>query len=209
MIKVTFKNRVIALVIGLVVTSCGGGNNKQNETKNPTEPGGSTWKWVTDPNSITAREDKEVNLKQKKENDHWGYVNQNDEWVFEPKFTHTNEFSYGVAEVDLLGYKAYINSEGLMIAQPRFSATSQNLGGTMKITGIDGYSCKDGKIKEINGFSEGFAAVLSDTKWGYIGKHGTFVILPQFDKAGNFSNGKARVTYQGKDGYITLRNFDD
>ena len=64
-------------------------------------------------------------------------------------------------------------------------------------------------IDNINSFSEGYAAVLQGTKWGYIGKKGFFVIEPQFDKAENFINGKARVTYQGKEGYITLRKFDD
>ena len=199
MAKTNLKNSVIAMAIVLAVVSCG-------------DEGGDTWKWVVDAENITAREDKEETLKQKKENDLWGYVNQNDEWVFEPKFNGTTEFKYGVAEVNLLGHKTYVNTKGEMIVSPNFSMTSPSLGrgAPMTITGINGYTCLSGAdIEEIKGFSEGYAAVLSGGKWGYIGKHGTFVISPQFDKADNFINGKARVTYQGKVGYITLRNFED
>ena len=195
MTKGNLRNCIIALAIGLAAVGC-------------EEQGGDTWKWVKNPDNITAREDKEEKLKQKKENNLWGYVDQNDEWVFEPKFNSVSDFSYGVAEVDLLGYKAYINIEGKMIVQPNFSMTMRSFGGPMTITGINGYECSEGKIEKINGFSEGYAAVLSGTKWGYIGKNGYFAISPQFEKAGNFVNGTARVTYQDKEGYITLKNFD-
>jgi hypothetical protein len=39
--------------------------------------------------------------------------------------------------------------------------------------------------------------------WGFINKQGKFAIAPQFDNAGSFSEGLARVSVKGKYGYIT------
>jgi WG containing repeat len=41
------------------------------------------------------------------------------------------------------------------------------------------------------------------TDWGFINKRGKFVIAPQFDDAGSFSEGLARVSVKGQYGYIT------
>jgi WG containing repeat len=41
------------------------------------------------------------------------------------------------------------------------------------------------------------------TDWGFINKRGSFAIAPQFDDAGSFSEGLARVSVKGKYGYIT------
>ena len=39
-------------------------------------------------------------------------------------------------------------------------------------------------------------------KWGYINTKGEWVIRPQFEYAGNFHNGLAKVVVKGKTGYI-------
>ena len=39
-------------------------------------------------------------------------------------------------------------------------------------------------------------------KWGYINTKGEWVVRPQFEYAGNFHNGLAKVVVKGKTGYI-------
>jgi len=49
------------------------------------------------------------------------------------------------------------------------------------------------QFKDAQYFSEGFAAVEADGKWGYIDRSGQMVIQPQFHKAKAFNNGRALV----------------
>ena len=60
-------------------------------------------------------------------------------------------------------------------------------------------------------FSEGYAAVMLNGKYGYINKSGEMVIKPQYDAATSFEDGIARVKYDGKWGSIdnkgTLKLF--
>ena len=44
--------------------------------------------------------------------------------------------------------------------------------------------------------------VVQQNKWGYINKAGEIIINPQFDGAGEFSEGVAGITISGKMGYI-------
>jgi hypothetical protein len=69
------------------------------------------------------------------------------------------------------------------------------------------------------GFREGVAEVYvggTIRKWGYIDKSGSFIINPDFDDAGSFVDGLAKVRVNGKYGFIDLRGrrvigleFDD
>ena len=75
------------------------------------------------------------------------------------------------------------------------------------------------KFDDANNFSEGLASVMigkpesftkdihyyipkQNGKWGYIDMTGTFIISPQFDAAGSFSEGLAPVKRDGKWGFI-------
>jgi hypothetical protein len=51
-------------------------------------------------------------------------------------------------------------------------------------------------------FSEGFAAVYIDNRYGYIDKKGEMKGAPRFDRAGRFSGGLAAVQIKGKYGYV-------
>src|SRR5205085_9114681 len=44
--------------------------------------------------------------------------------------------------------------------------------------------------------------IVKDDKWGYIDETGRLVVAPQFDDAGEFREGRARVSVQGKPRYI-------
>ena len=54
----------------------------------------------------------------------------------------------------------------------------------------------------LHNFSEGVAAVKRNNKYGFINKHGEFVIAPQFDDAEDFSDGLALVKIGGRYGFI-------
>ena len=51
-------------------------------------------------------------------------------------------------------------------------------------------------------FSEGFAAVKKDGKWGFMKRSGEVYIEPQYEDARSFSNGAAAVKQNGKWGFI-------
>jgi hypothetical protein len=89
----------------------------------------------------------------------------------------------------------YIEKTGKFVIQPQFD--------------------DDQDMLASGNFSEGLAAVpvihkkaLSDyvvevsSTWGYINKAGEWVIKPQFERAGSFSEGLAGVEIDGKWGYI-------
>lgn len=60
-----------------------------------------------------------------------------------------------------------------------------------------------GKYQAANSFSDGLAAVYVENKgWGFIDKAGQEVIKPQFQEAGNFSEGLASAQIKGKWGFI-------
>ena len=62
-----------------------------------------------------------------------------------------------------------------------------------------------GEYDDVNGFSEGLAAVQKGGKWGYIDTEGQLVISPEYDGANNFSEGLACVQKDGKWGCIDTK----
>src|SRR5262245_15130713 len=77
-------------------------------------------------------------------------------------------YSEGLAAVNIAGRWGYIDRGGEIIAEPTFAG---------------GAGC----------FAEARACVSLGSKWGYIDRAGDIVIEPQFDNAGPFVNGRARV----------------
>lgn len=74
--------------------------------------------------------------------------------------------------------------------------------------GLYGFSQKDGNIvidafyEDVFEFSEGFAGVRYQGKWGFIDVTGRWVVPPQFDRVGLFINEKAQVEKGGVIYYI-------
>lgn len=60
----------------------------------------------------------------------------------------------------------------------------------------------EGEWEGAKNFSEGYAAVKKEGKWGYIDTEGNVVIQPKYDGANSFSEGLAAVQTNGKWGYI-------
>lgn len=76
--------------------------------------------------------------------------------------------------------------------------------------GLYGYKDGEGRIRieakydEAYGFSEGFAQVKLNDKWGVVNKEGEEVIPLKYDGVENFDQGFARVRLTGKFGYVDL-----
>ena len=58
------------------------------------------------------------------------------------------------------------------------------------------------KYDSIWGFSEGFAAVELDGKWGFVNKQGEEVVPCKYDDVEEFSEGFAQVELNGKSGFV-------
>ena len=72
------------------------------------------------------------------------------------------------------------------------------------------------EFDDVCNFSEGFAAVKKDGKWGYINTKGELIIECKFDDVNYFNKGFAVVKKDGKKGYINTKGeqiieckFDD
>jgi hypothetical protein len=98
----------------------------------------------------------------------YGYIDITGNFVIEPKFDVANDFSEGLARVEINGKSGYINITGSFVIEPKFD--------------------------DANNFNEGFAHVVINGKSGYIDKAGKYLVEPQFYAYGNdFCEGFARV----------------
>jgi hypothetical protein len=116
-------------------------------------------------------------------NKHWGYIDHSGRTVIEREYESAGDFSEGLAPVVVNRKFGFIDKRGEMRIPPRFEPLRgrhlEILGGTS--------------------FSEGVAPVSTDLvagrpgRYGYINRKGDFVIQPQFQTAGAFSEGLAFV----------------
>lgn len=153
-------------------------------------------------------------LMSKKKNK-WGFINSNGIIVIEPKYDTVYNFSNNTALVKKSGKYYYINRKGgrknvdLSIMQPL-----KYVNGYAKInvaSGV-GFIDKEFKVlpiygKEATDFNkEGTAVMLMEDKSViYINGYGKPVLKTDWDRVGNFYNGLAWVSKNGKYGYINTR----
>jgi hypothetical protein len=132
-------------------------------------------------------------------NGKFGYMDESGTVVITPQFDGASNFSDGLALVNISGKSNYIDKSGkVVISSLVFSGAAK--------------------------FCEGLAVVWNDLKYGYIDKTGRLAIDLQFDFAGHFSEGLARINIgrkspfgqAGKWGYINKQGqvvidpqFDD
>jgi hypothetical protein len=152
------------------------------------------------------------------QNNKVGFMDKAGRQVIPPRYTYAQPFSDGLAGVLTGGKYGYIDRSGRMVIPPRFGKVSPFSEGLAYIEtdGKQGYIDKSGKLV-ISGeefrygrkFSEGLAVVRGkNDQYGYIDKTGKFVIPPQFNRAGDFSEGLAAVMpvidvhWPGNLGYI-------
>jgi hypothetical protein len=119
----------------------------------------------------------------------WGFMDRSGRWAIERQYYFADDFSEGLAGVEVDGKYGFINQKGEMVIEPRF-LTRRGTEALIRVA--------------TSRFSEGLACVKVDgAGYGYIDKQGKFVIPPQFDRAQEFSEGLAWVvTNDGKIGWI-------
>ncbi|MFC5528172.1 WG repeat-containing protein [Cohnella yongneupensis] len=138
---------------------------------------------------------------------------------FEVDFNSVEPFSEGLARITHRDYSSlqstirsgYIDTRGKVIIQPKFDDArdfSRGMAGAM-VDGKWGLINKSGDwvekptFDDVRSHCEGLAAVKSKGKWGYYRKaDGSLAINPQFDFAGDFSDGLAYVVHDDKPAYI-------
>ena len=89
-----------------------------------------------------------------------------------------NNFSDGLAVVDIDLKSGYLNHEGKMVIEPQFDYASP--------------------------FVDGIALVNVGEKWGFINTQGEYVLPLQYDEAENFSEGVAPVCKEGQWRFMDL-----
>jgi serine/threonine protein kinase len=143
-----------------------------------------------------------------KTGDEWNYIDKNGNFVIKPQADDVSTFSEGLAAVKIDGKIGYIDKSGKVIIKPQFIDTPDRDITSRYICDIvdgspspgGGFVCKH--LERRYTFSEGFASVMNNGKWGYIDISGNFIIPPTFEHCGKFSEGLAFVCLNGKCGYI-------
>lgn len=122
----------------------------------------------------------------------WGFIDKQGQWIAKPQYQGANEFSEGLAAVLLNDKVGFVDLNGQLAIKPQFDP--DGAGGCV-LKGRVGASS----------FSEGLAAVqLKDNEWGkewgFIDRHGNWVIKPAFACAAPFSEGLALVGIREEEG---------
>lgn len=155
----------------------------------------------------------------------YGYVNTNHCWVIEPRFRGANEFSEGLARVELGGplpegrfqthvEHAFIDMNGEIIFSLPAVNFRQSAGNFSNGLAPASQNNKYGFInrrvimvinpqfEDASDFTDGFASVKLNGRWGFVDVNGQMVINPLFDEVGIFKNGLAPVRRNSNWGYI-------
>ena len=139
-----------------------------------------------------------------------GYKDENGNIVIPAKYDNADEFSEGLARVQINGKYGFIDQTDKLVIPAKYDdATSFSEGlAAVKINGKWGFIDKTDKLvipaKYDDGvwFSEGLARVKINGKRGFIDKTDKLVIPAKYDEAWSFSEGLARVKINGKWGVI-------
>ena len=90
----------------------------------------------------------EKNLfKKRDENGKWGFVDEDGNWVIEPKFVEAFDFHEGFSMVKIDGKWGYIKTDGTYLVEPKFDYAQDFKNGTayVELEGEEGTIDTDGK----------------------------------------------------------------
>lgn len=151
-------------------------------------------------------------LKNTRDGQFYGYINEKGTWAIEPRFKSAYDFNgYGGAVVQDRQKFGIINTKGEFIVIPIYDNISDfkemravfNIGGIMGVMNENGNILTKRKYEFISDYSEGRAIVgissdNGDYKYGYIDLEGNDIIEPKFISANNFNEGVALVHEKDK-----------
>ena len=114
------------------------------------------------------------------ENEKYGFIDKNGKWIIRPIYDEAENFIDGVSIVRLHNKAFLIDRSATKISD---------------------------EFDEINQFSEGLAIVRQNEKYGAINRLGNMIILPSYEKLGDFHNEHAWYQQGGKFGILDKKNF--
>ncbi|WP_248925916.1 WG repeat-containing protein [Paenibacillus hamazuiensis] len=143
----------------------------------------------------------------------WGFIDRQGNFVIAPKYEIVFPFSEGLARFAINNKVGFINRSGEEVIEPKYTSASEFLNGMAHVEGDErGFINTKGELvidfeqlglSVAGGFFGEYAPVFKNGKAGYINKQGEFAIPPIYYGAGNFREGLAAVTFDGKSyGYI-------
>ncbi len=141
----------------------------------------------------------------------YGYIDEMGRLVIDPQFRRAGPFADGRAAVKLDQGVAYINRHGEILFQigAEFIGPPSEGLAWFKQEGRYGYVDDQtgmiviqSRFLNVGSFSDGLAAVTTESGSGYIDKRGEFAIQPRFTAGGPFSEGLAWVYVDNMYGFI-------
>jgi len=139
----------------------------------------------------------------------WGYLDKTGKLIIPLKFTHAENFSEGLAAVTDGDRGGFIDHSGKIIFDVPLDVTLGFHEGVVGVLlrGTITYFDRTGKKLPIateygpksNSFSEGLVPISTKGKWGFVDWDGKLVIAPQFEDAGDFSDGLAPVKIRSEE----------
>jgi len=133
----------------------------------------------------------------------WGYLDKTGKLAIPMKFTRAEDFSEGLAAVQDGERGGFIDHTGKFRFEVPLDVTlgfHEGVVGVLLRGTVSYYDHAGRKIPistemgpKSNSFSEGLVPIESRNKWGYVDRSGRVVIQPQFEDAGDFSEGLAPV----------------
>lgn len=141
-----------------------------------------------------------------RDNQGWGFVNRQGEWVVEPKYDAVEVLVGGRARINYGGLWGYLDETGQVVVEPTFDLARRYSEGmaAVQIGGSWGYLDMSGevvipiKLQYARSFSDSMALVQVDSLLGFIDRKGDLVLDAVYTDAGDFREGAARVTEDGE-----------
>lgn len=137
-----------------------------------------------------------------------GYVDNSGNVTLLEEYSYVGSFSEGLAAIERDGLKGYIDKNFNVVVEPKFQYAGKFADGFAPVRDLNGsyyYIDKTGRMAiNFDGgeFSEGFAFIKVEDKYGFVDTNGKMVIALQFDKAEFFYEGLAAVMIKDKWGFI-------
>jgi hypothetical protein len=146
----------------------------------------------------------------------WGFVDATGTEVLPPRYDRAEAFSEGLALVEESGLRAYVDAAGRRVVPANVESSgsfSQGRAwmkwGPDQVGFIDASGARVGEARwrAAQDFREGVAWVQDPNtgRWGLIGLDGAVVLRPTWEDPGIFAEGLARVSQQGKYGFVDTR----
>jgi hypothetical protein len=122
----------------------------------------------------------------------YGYVDEQVKMIIFPQFEDAGDFSEGLAPVKRDGKWGYVDHQGRVVIAPQFSSADSFHEG-LALVGIPKEPPSQAGESLDERFLLSICSFTQDEIFGFINKTGALVIAPQFDRAWEFSDGRARV----------------